>query len=115
MGVNKQKFSRVAGLAVAVLWVLLTLGVTPGHAEPAKTPKAESPPYTFMVLPRQSRVVLLRQWSPFVQALSRELGREVQLVIPMNFGEFESLLAQEHAARQHGAVIARARLFIPIR
>jgi len=74
VGVNKQKFSRVAGLAVAVLWVLLTLGVTPGHAEPAKTPKAESPPYTFMVLPRQSRVVLLRQWSPFVQARPGSLG-----------------------------------------
>ena len=44
MGVNKQKLSRVAGLAVAVLWVLLTLGVTPGHAEPAKTPEAGPPP-----------------------------------------------------------------------
>ncbi len=40
-------------------------------------------------LPRQSRVVLLCQWSPFVQTLSRELEREVQLVIPMNFDEFE--------------------------
>lgn len=104
----------MAGLAVAVLWVLLTLGVTPGHAEPAKTLKAGPPPYTFMVIPRQSRVDLQRQWSPFVQALSRELGREVQLVIPMNFGEFESRLAQGRAPRRHGAVIDRTRLFIAI-
>ena len=95
--VNKQKSFRLAGLAQAGLWLLLTLGVTAGHAEPAKTPKAGAPPYTLMVAPRQSRIVLQRQWSPFAQALSRELGREVQLLIPMNFGEFESLLAQGRA------------------
>lgn len=59
-----------------------------------------------MVIPRQSRVDLQRQWSPFVQALSRELGREVQLVIPLNFGDFESLLAQGRATRRLGALIA---------
>ena len=97
VNVNKQKSFRLAGLAQAGLWLLLTLGGTAGHAEPAKTTTAGAPPYTLMIIPRQSRVVLQRQWSPFAQALSRELGREVLLLIPMNFGEFESLLAQGRA------------------
>jgi phosphonate transport system substrate-binding protein len=76
-------------LALAALSVVAVLG--------AGVFAADEPPLVLAVVPRMPAAITHRDWSPFAQALARDVGRAVELRVFNTFPEFEAFVFADRA------------------